>query len=166
MDGRELGCGALQRRRAAADVVHQVFVLAGVFDASLLRGFDIEFPQNVTAETDQHEDHTFSGIMFDIKTNKLPLEYIEVSSVWVRGDLGRFCAVFECLRVLVASFAIHTAPSCRPDYGLEHGAVVRRKAFEKRGATSVLYVCMPERSLSRHGHMCICRLRDGLELQS
>lgn len=101
MDGRELGCGALQRRRAAADVVHQVFVLVGVFDASLLSGVDIDFPQNVTAETDQHEDHTFSGIMFDIKTNKLPLEYIEVSSVWVRGDLGRFCTVFECLHVLV-----------------------------------------------------------------
>jgi len=44
--------------------------------------------QNVTAETADHEDHTFSGIMFDIKTNKLPLEYIEVGSVWVRGDLG------------------------------------------------------------------------------
>jgi hypothetical protein len=42
----------------------------------------------MTAETSQHEDHTFSGIMFDIKTSKLPMEYIEVSSVWVRGDLG------------------------------------------------------------------------------
>ena len=26
--------------------------------------------------------------MFDIKTNALPVEYIEVSSIWVRGDLG------------------------------------------------------------------------------
>ena len=52
-------------------------------------GPDAGLLQNVTAETDQYEDHTFSGIMFDIKTNKLPLEYIEVSSIWVRGDLGR-----------------------------------------------------------------------------
>jgi len=40
-------------------------------------------------DTRDHEDHTFCGIMFDIcvKTN-LPIEYIEINSLWIRGCLG------------------------------------------------------------------------------
>eukprot|EP00471_Norrisiella_sphaerica_P006758 CAMPEP_0184480030 /NCGR_PEP_ID=MMETSP0113_2-20130426/1518_1 /TAXON_ID=91329 /ORGANISM="Norrisiella sphaerica, Strain BC52" /LENGTH=312 /DNA_ID=CAMNT_0026858239 /DNA_START=93 /DNA_END=1031 /DNA_ORIENTATION=- len=40
-------------------------------------------------DTRDHEDHTFSGIMFDMKCkDDLPLEYIEIHKVWVRGYLG------------------------------------------------------------------------------
>ena len=41
------------------------------------------------AETHDHEDHTFSGVMFTLLCkDELPLEFIEVSSLWVRGELG------------------------------------------------------------------------------
>uniref|UniRef100_A0A061R2E7 Uncharacterized protein n=1 Tax=Tetraselmis sp. GSL018 TaxID=582737 RepID=A0A061R2E7_9CHLO len=40
-------------------------------------------------ETDDREDHTFCGIMVDLLcSDKLPCEYVEVQSVWVRGQLG------------------------------------------------------------------------------
>ena len=42
----------------------------------------------MTAETLDKQDHTFSGIMFDVQAHKLPTEYLIVSSIWVRGDLG------------------------------------------------------------------------------
>jgi hypothetical protein len=36
-----------------------------------------------------HEDHSFSGIMFDIVAkDSLPMEYLEIFSVKVRGELG------------------------------------------------------------------------------
>jgi hypothetical protein len=45
--------------------------------------------QSFTADTEDHEDHTFCGIFFDLAcSEKLPLKYVEVSSLWVRGDLG------------------------------------------------------------------------------
>ena len=45
--------------------------------------------ESYQAETQDHEDHTFCGVMFDVQTKKaLPLEFIEISSVWVRGGLG------------------------------------------------------------------------------
>ena len=43
------------------------------------------------AETKDREDHTFSGIMFDVACQSLPrgpVEYIDVQSVAVRGQLG------------------------------------------------------------------------------
>jgi hypothetical protein len=45
--------------------------------------------ESYQAETQDHEDHTFCGVMFDVQTKRaLPLEFIEISSVWVRGGLG------------------------------------------------------------------------------
>ena len=42
--------------------------------------------ENFTVDTRDHEDHTFSGVMFDIKCQtNLPVEYLEVSSLSVRG---------------------------------------------------------------------------------
>ena len=39
--------------------------------------------------TTDHEDHTFSGIMWDLECKAdLPVDYVELTSVWVRGDLG------------------------------------------------------------------------------
>ena len=43
------------------------------------------------ADTKDREDHTFSGIMFDVACQSLPrgpVEYIEVQSLAVRGQLG------------------------------------------------------------------------------
>lgn len=42
------------------------------------------------ADTQDNEDHTFSGIMFNIEARKLlPIHFVEIQSVFVRGDLGR-----------------------------------------------------------------------------
>lgn len=46
--------------------------------------------ESFMCDTRDHEDHTFCGIMFDVKCeSSLPLECIELQSVSVRGDLGR-----------------------------------------------------------------------------
>uniref|UniRef100_A0A7S0EZF0 Uncharacterized protein n=1 Tax=Hanusia phi TaxID=3032 RepID=A0A7S0EZF0_9CRYP len=44
--------------------------------------------QMIDLRTKDHFDHTFAGIMFDIRVRQLPFEYIEVSSIWIRGNLG------------------------------------------------------------------------------
>lgn len=47
------------------------------------------FHERVTARTNDHEDHTFCGIMFDVEClDTCPLAFLEISSVSVRGDLG------------------------------------------------------------------------------
>jgi len=57
----------LQRQRTAATMVHQ----------------------SVEAQTADHMDHTFAGVMFDVRAaRKLPYEYLEISTVWVRGGMG------------------------------------------------------------------------------
>lgn len=45
--------------------------------------------QSFTADTQDREDHTFSGIFFDVSaSDELPLKYVEIHSLWVRGELG------------------------------------------------------------------------------
>lgn len=45
--------------------------------------------EQMTMETNDHEDHSFNGIMFDIEIpDQLPIDIVRVDSVWVRGDLG------------------------------------------------------------------------------
>mmetsp|Transcript_4370 Transcript_4370/g.7974 ORF Transcript_4370/g.7974 Transcript_4370/m.7974 type:complete len:316 (-) Transcript_4370:33-980(-) len=40
-------------------------------------------------DTRDYEDHTFSGIMFDLACKSdLPLEFMEIQQIWVRGYLG------------------------------------------------------------------------------
>ena len=59
--------GALQLDAIEKELVHESFVV----------------------DTRDHEDHTFCGIMFDAECETLhPAEYIEVSSLFVRGHLG------------------------------------------------------------------------------
>mmetsp|Transcript_7136 Transcript_7136/g.13928 ORF Transcript_7136/g.13928 Transcript_7136/m.13928 type:complete len:359 (+) Transcript_7136:3-1079(+) len=42
------------------------------------------------ADTRDNEDHTFSGIMFDVEAKtQMPVTYIEIHAIWVRGRLGR-----------------------------------------------------------------------------
>ena len=56
---------------------------------NLKRAADYVVQESYEAETQDHEDHTFCGVMFDLQTKTaLPLEFIEISSVWVRGSLG------------------------------------------------------------------------------
>ena len=47
--------------------------------------------ENYAAETQDHEDHTFCGIMFDVAVPEtgIPLDYVAVTSVAVRGMLGK-----------------------------------------------------------------------------
>jgi len=59
--------GVLQLDNTEKELVHESFVV----------------------DTRDHEDHTFCGIMFNAEcATTLPAEYIEISSVWVRGQLG------------------------------------------------------------------------------
>lgn len=45
--------------------------------------------EEVTVDTADHQDHTFCGVAFDVKaTSALPVEYLEIRSVAVRGQLG------------------------------------------------------------------------------
>ena len=45
--------------------------------------------ENFTCDTRDHEDHTFCGVMFDVTCKTvLPAEYVEISSISVRGQLG------------------------------------------------------------------------------
>lgn len=45
--------------------------------------------ETASFDTADHEDHTFSGIMFDVTCgDKLPMKYCRIDSVWVRGCLG------------------------------------------------------------------------------
>lgn len=44
---------------------------------------------NYEVDTHDHEDHTFCGIMFDVEIrDELPIDHIQIESVWVRGALG------------------------------------------------------------------------------
>ena len=46
--------------------------------------------ESFVCDTRDHEDHTFCGVMFTCAcATSLPLEYLEVQSVAVRGQLGR-----------------------------------------------------------------------------
>ena len=45
--------------------------------------------EKFVCDTRDHEDHTFCGVMFDVECDTIfPADYIELSSVSVRGDLG------------------------------------------------------------------------------
>jgi len=49
-----------------------------------------------TADTRDYEDHTFSGIMFDVLCKSdLPIQHLEITHVWVRGQLGKM-QIFSC----------------------------------------------------------------------
>ncbi|GAB5366840.1 hypothetical protein AAMO2058_001178300, partial [Amorphochlora amoebiformis] len=49
-----------------------------------------------TADTRDYEDHTFSGIMFDVQCkNNLPIHHLEITHIWVRGELGHV-QIFHC----------------------------------------------------------------------
>jgi hypothetical protein len=48
-----------------------------------------EVHENVVVDTQDHEDHTFCGIMFPVKCKDLlPVDHLVIKSVAVRGDLG------------------------------------------------------------------------------
>ena len=41
-------------------------------------------------DTGDNEDHTFSGIMFNVSCgNTLPIAFCRIDSIWVRGCLGQ-----------------------------------------------------------------------------
>lgn len=40
-------------------------------------------------DTRDHEDHTFNGVLFNLEiVNTLPIDFVEIQSIWVRGGLG------------------------------------------------------------------------------
>lgn len=45
--------------------------------------------ERITMDTLDFEDHTFCGVIFDVRcTDQLPIEFVEITSVAVRGGLG------------------------------------------------------------------------------
>ena len=45
--------------------------------------------ESYAVDTRDHEDHTFCGVMFNMNVkNDLPINYIQVDALWVRGALG------------------------------------------------------------------------------
>ncbi|CAE8672579.1 unnamed protein product, partial [Polarella glacialis] len=49
--------------------------------------------ESFTADTRDHEDHTFCGVMFDVQCKGVehggvPLEFLMITSLSIRGDLG------------------------------------------------------------------------------
>eukprot|EP01006_Ploeotia_vitrea_P044469 TRINITY_DN66833_c4_g1_i2.p1 TRINITY_DN66833_c4_g1~~TRINITY_DN66833_c4_g1_i2.p1 ORF type:complete len:290 (-),score=15.96 TRINITY_DN66833_c4_g1_i2:1135-2004(-) len=52
--------------------------------------------ESYQADTTDREDHTFCGIMFDVRCQtELPVDYIQIQEVWVRGALGSM-GVYTC----------------------------------------------------------------------
>eukprot|EP00040_Diaphanoeca_grandis_P015591 m.79702 g.79702 ORF g.79702 m.79702 type:complete len:103 (+) comp25240_c0_seq6:140-448(+) len=50
-------------------------------------------------DTQDNEDHSFSGIMFDLKCgDQLPLVFTRIDSVWVRGLLGEMILGSVCTK--------------------------------------------------------------------
>ena len=44
--------------------------------------------QEVTVETHDSQDHSYAGVMFNVECKPAALQYLELSALWVRGDLG------------------------------------------------------------------------------
>jgi len=45
--------------------------------------------EKVTVDTTDHEDHTFSGVMFPIECKSiLPVDHVVIDSIAIRGELG------------------------------------------------------------------------------
>ncbi|KAJ1446696.1 hypothetical protein M885DRAFT_472486 [Pelagophyceae sp. CCMP2097] len=60
--------------------------------ASLILGSKADYLVHdaFTVETEDHEDHTFNGVMFDVVAKReRPVAAVVVDSVWVRGGLGK-----------------------------------------------------------------------------
>jgi len=73
-------------------------------------------------ETEDREDHTFNGIMVDLTCrDDLPCEYLEVRSVWVRGELGP-------LSVYIAQGA-HMEVFDKPDEWTTHHKSTQEPSF-------------------------------------
>lgn len=54
---------------------------------------------NLVATTRDYEDHTFSGIIFVVEVqDSLPIDFVEIHSISVRGRLGRM-SVYSTLQV-------------------------------------------------------------------
>jgi hypothetical protein len=49
--------------------------------------------ESYSVDTADHEDHTFCGVMFDLVIkDALPINYVQVDSLWVRGAMGPMTA--------------------------------------------------------------------------
>ncbi|KAH9253764.1 hypothetical protein BASA81_008382 [Batrachochytrium salamandrivorans] len=70
---------------------------------------------NLVANTRDYEDHTFSGIIFILEArNVLPIDFVEVHSIAVRGRLGRM-SVYSSIQmgdVSSPNFAIDLLRNC------------------------------------------------------
>jgi len=75
-----------------------------------------------TVETEDHEDHTFNGIMFDVEALATrPVDAIVVDAVYVRGGLGKmtvWCSPggFEGKRERPDQWRRHLSKACPPSW--------------------------------------------------
>ena len=54
----------------------------------LARSGSLPFRGEVTVETHDSQDHSYAGVMFNVECKPAALQYLELSALWVRGDLG------------------------------------------------------------------------------
>ena len=71
-------------------------------------------PTHLSFKLQDVQDHTFNGIMFDVKAaDYKPLEFLLVESVWVRGALGPVVSNPVCSGLLLFSrCAVMRVPRC------------------------------------------------------
>ena len=64
--------------------------MAACYGRDLQKKSDYVCNRHFTANTKDHQDHSFNGVMFDLvmKESGLPLEFLEIQSLAVRGYLG------------------------------------------------------------------------------
>lgn len=126
--------------------------------------------ERVAVDTQDREDHTFCGMMFDVKaTSSLPIEFLEIQSVAVRGDLGPMTVwtVPESYRTTCDGSSVRSsewkliyeethAPSFQEPVPLELSEPLRLKRGEgcglfvhskKHGDSSVVYDNMRHRDV-------------------
>jgi hypothetical protein len=89
----------------------------------------------LVANTKDNEDHTFSGIMFEVEAkDDLPIKFLEIQSVSVRGELG-MVSVYVDMKCVIRNYTIsirrgRASPSSE-DWERRFGPKLMEESFNK-----------------------------------
>mmetsp|Transcript_58352 Transcript_58352/g.139115 ORF Transcript_58352/g.139115 Transcript_58352/m.139115 type:complete len:305 (+) Transcript_58352:54-968(+) len=99
--------------------------------------------ESFTVDTQDHEDHTFCGVMFDVECcDGLPLEFLQIDAISVRGDLGPLTvwttsSTFRGKEISMSEWECiykrEHPPSMRDYVPLNLSSPIRMKPGERRG---------------------------------
>eukprot|EP00960_Hanusia_phi_P060325 764472-Hanusia_phi.AAC.3 len=96
----------------------------------------------IEASTSDNEDHTFAGIMFDVSVANLPFEAVQITSIWIRGELGPisvwstpegFGDKFDMEEEWEQHYSMEHGPSCRAFKEMKLAKPILLSAGETRG---------------------------------